>query len=611
MMQAFRNSAKVAGAIFALLMFVFVLTSVDWSGLGTTTTVGKVNGQSIDARTYQTAVQQTIDNRQRQSPASLTLEDRTQIEDQVWDQFVDGRVLDAEYRRRGITVSEDEMVEAIRNSPPADFQSVPEFQTDSQFDLGKYQRWLTSSVAAEYLPMLEAQYRDQIRRSKLLRVVTADVYLSDPALWEQYRDEHEMVKIGLTAIIPRNAVPDSSVKLSDAEIEEYYRAHMDDFKRPATAFLSFVALPRLTNASDSALAHARADSARAEIAAGTPFADVARRESADTASAEKGGDLGEWTKGSMDPAFDSAAFALPLKTVSKPVLSQFGYHLIEITSRSGKKAKGRHILFPIEVAGAHRDLLDARADSLERLAADRTERRRLWMRPRRRWRSRSARPCRCKREPRCRWAISSCRTPECGPSRPRRAPPARSSRPVSPSTCSAWTASKRKGSRRLAQIRPAATFAARNDKKRLLAKEIAQNYMKRLDSGASMADAAKAMNLPHREFGPFSRINPPLTDPTVIGTAFGLDAGQRSGLLDTKDGLYVLETLEHMKADSAQFVKELDQFRLRTIQLARQDRVRGYLQALRASAKIVDNRAKLQQQMQQQQQQAPVPQPPV
>ena len=225
------------------------------------------------------------------------------------------------------------MVEAIRNSPPADFQNVPEFQTDSQFDLGKYQRWLTSSVAAEYLPMLEAQYRDQIQRSKLLRVVTADVYLSDAALWEQYRDEHEMVKIALTAIIPRNAVPDSSVKLSDAEIESYYRAHLDDFKRPATAFLSFVALPRLTNAADTALARARADSARAEIAAGTPFADVARRESADTASAEKGGDLGEWTRGSMDPAFDSAAFALPLKTVSKPVLSQFGYHLIEITSR--------------------------------------------------------------------------------------------------------------------------------------------------------------------------------------------------------------------------------------------------------------------------------------
>jgi hypothetical protein len=123
-----------------------------------------------------------------------------------------------------------------------------------------------------------------------------------------------------------------------------------------------------------------------------------------------------------------------------------------------------------------------------------------------------------------------------------------------------------------------------------------------------MAEAAKAMGFAHREFGPFSRVNPPLTDPMVVGTAFGLEAGKRSGLLDTKEGLYVLETLERVKADSAKFVKELGEFRARTIQLARQDRVRGYLEALRASANVVDNRAKL---LQQQQQQVPVPPPAI
>ena len=87
MMQAFRNSAKVAGAILAILMLVFVLTSVDWSGLTMTTSVGKINGQTIDARTYQGFVQQSIDNRQREVPASLTLEERNQIEDQVWEQL--------------------------------------------------------------------------------------------------------------------------------------------------------------------------------------------------------------------------------------------------------------------------------------------------------------------------------------------------------------------------------------------------------------------------------------------------------------------------------------------------------------------------------------------
>ncbi len=377
MMQAFRNAAKPLMVVVAITFFLWLVVDLSGitgnTGLLTQTTVGKINGQSIDARTYQTVVQQNIDARQRQSPGPLGLEDTQQVRDEVWEQFVQNTVLSAEYRRRGITVTEDEIAEAIRNSPPPEFREVPEFQTDSQFDMGKYQRWLTSSVAQQYLPALEAQYREQIQRSKLLRVVTADVYLSDAALWERYRDEHEMVKIGLAALVPRTVVPDSAVQASDAEIQAYYKAHLDEFERPATAYLSFVALPRLTNASDTAAARARADSARAEIVGGAPFADVARRESADSASAAKGGDLGEWTKGAMDPAFDSAAFALPLNTVSQPVLSQFGYHIIEITSRKGTKARGRHILIPIEVAGEHRDQLDAEADSLERLGAEKAD----------------------------------------------------------------------------------------------------------------------------------------------------------------------------------------------------------------------------------------------
>jgi parvulin-like peptidyl-prolyl isomerase len=116
------------------------------------------------------------------------------------------------------------------------------------------------------------------------------------------------------------------------------------------------------------------------------------------------------------------------------------------------------------------------------------------------------------------------------------------------------------------------------------------------------------MSLAHREFGPFARVNPPLTDPMVVGTAFGLEKGQRSGLLDTPDGLYVLESLEKIPADSAKFVKGLDEYRSKMIDLARQARIRGYMAALRQSARIVDNRAKLRQL---QQQAAGAPQPPV
>jgi hypothetical protein len=63
----------------------------------------------------------------------------------------------------------------------------------------------------------------------------------------------------------------------------------------------------------------------------------------------------------------------------------------------------------------------------------------------------------------------------------------------------------------------------------------------------------------------------------------------------------VLKVLEHVKADSAQFVKDIDQFRPQMLQLARQDRVRNYLAALRDGAKIVDNRKKVLQATQGQQ----------
>jgi peptidyl-prolyl cis-trans isomerase D len=563
------------------------------TGLLTNTSVGKVNGQSIDARTYQTIVQQSINARQQQSPGNLGLEDYEQVRNQVWDQIVQSRVLEAEYRRRGITVSEDEVVQAIRNSPLAEFQNVPEFQTDSQFDLAKYQRWLTSSVAQQYLPTLEAQYREELQRTKLLRVVTADVYLSDAALWERYRDENETVKIGLTAIVPRNVVADSAIKVTNAEVEAYYKANQDEFKRARTAYLSFVALPRITTAADTAATRALADSVRQEIAGGAPFAEVATRESADSASAAKGGDLGEWTRGAMDPAFDSAAFALPLKTVSKPVLSQFGYHLIEITSRKGNKAKGRHILFPIEVRGSHRDRLDAQADSLESLGAERTD-------------------------PAALDTVARALKLRVGKSGPvQQGTKVQLGNYVVPDAA-VWAFSGVKpgatspvietefafylfrldslhdaGVPTLAQIRPTVEYAVRQKKKWDVARGIAKDYLKRVEEGSTLEQAAKAMKLPHREFGPFSRVDPPLTSPLVVGTAFGLEAGERSGVLDTEDGLYVLQTLSHTKADSAKFVKELDQYRARAVNTARQERVRSYLAALQSAAKIVDNRAKV------------------
>ncbi|MEO8140417.1 MAG: peptidyl-prolyl cis-trans isomerase, partial [Gemmatimonadota bacterium] len=595
MMQVFRSIAgKVAAVVFAVLMLVFLWTSVDWRQVsgGSRSSVGEINGQKIPLRNYQQMVQGAMEQRQRQLGHALSAEEVEEVRNSVWNDLIQQQSLETEYTGRGIEVTADEIAAAIQDNPPPEFLQQPDFQTDGKFDLSKYQRWLRSSAAGQVVPLLESQYSEQIRQSKLFRVVTGDVYLSDAALWQTWRDNNEKVSIELTAILPRAAVPDSAVTLTDSEIRKYYDDHRDEFKRPATAYLSYVEIIRAADASDSATARQRAADLRKEILAGAPFAEVAKRESADSASAQKGGDLGEFGKGAMDPAFERAAFSLPIGTISEPVLSAFGYHLIKVAKRTGAKVQASHILIPVEIAGAHRDQLDARADSLESLGAE-------------------------KLDPSALDSAAKTLGLRLGKTNPvQKGTRVQVGLQVIPDA-GVWAFEAKVGETgRIVEvsyayflfrldslhaegvppfesIKGAVTIAARDKKKVEAAKGVATDLVKRMGEGSTLTQAATALKLPHQEFPPFTRTNPPFPSPRVVGTAFGLAAGKTSGIIDTDDGLYVLRVIKHEPADSAEFVKQIDDFRAKQIRLARQDRVRNYLDALRTSAKVEDRRAQI------------------
>jgi peptidyl-prolyl cis-trans isomerase D len=123
------------------------------------------------------------------------------------------------------------------------------------------------------------------------------------------------------------------VQVTPTEVEEYYNSHKKELEREATAWVSYITLDRRAIASDSAAARERALAVRAEITRRTAFAEVARRESSDTVSGSRGGDLGTWPRASSTPTSRRRRAALPLNTVSEPVLTRFGYHLIEVTKR--------------------------------------------------------------------------------------------------------------------------------------------------------------------------------------------------------------------------------------------------------------------------------------
>jgi len=70
-----------------------------------------------------------------------------------------------------------------------------------------------------------------------------------------------------------------------------------------------------------------------ELAAGADFAELAKQHSS-CPSGDKGGDLGEFSPGMMVREFDEVAFSADLNAVQGPVKTQFGFHLLEVTSRT-------------------------------------------------------------------------------------------------------------------------------------------------------------------------------------------------------------------------------------------------------------------------------------
>jgi peptidyl-prolyl cis-trans isomerase D len=370
-----RASAKYIWIIIVVL-FVGGFLLAQTSGLlgrapvTSTTAVATVNGEDILATTWYQVTQNLEQDETQRSSQSISLDERARLMDQAYDQLVGDALLRQEYRRRGITVTDDEILQAARYSPPPQLLQAPELQTDGQFDPAKYQRFLASPATKQggLLYQLEQYYRTEIPKEKLFDQIASDVYITDEQLWRRFQDANDTAQISFVAFEPER-ISDSAVRVSDDEVRAYYDTHKKLFERPGTAKVSVIIVPRTVTAADSAAVRTRLVSLRSRILGGEKFADVARAESADSVSAANGGSLGKGPKGRFVAPFEAAAFALKPGEISQPVLTQFGYHLIKLDARKGDTLTVSHILLHIQQSDSAAAKTDRRADSLARMAA--------------------------------------------------------------------------------------------------------------------------------------------------------------------------------------------------------------------------------------------------
>jgi foldase protein PrsA len=117
------------------------------------------------------------------------------------------------------------------------------------------------------------------------------------------------------------ALANSFGGVDDAKALDYYNAHKDQFEQACASHI-LVDTPE------------KAAAVEARLAKGEDFAAVAKTDSSDTGSAQKGGDVGCFFRSAqLVPEFLNAAFSQPVGQVGPPVQSQFGFHIIKVTSR--------------------------------------------------------------------------------------------------------------------------------------------------------------------------------------------------------------------------------------------------------------------------------------
>src|SRR6267378_563499 len=248
MLRTMRANAKWVFYILAIAFVLWLAIGQVMSVLGSSPNVVlRVNGDEFLVNEFQQRVQTAAEQyRQQNGSAPTSREEDEQIRNQVINQMIQDALLRQEYKRLGIRVSDAEVIDMARNSPPPEVMRDPQFQTDSQFDLRKWQQFLSTTSDQNLLANIEGIYREQIPRIKLAQYLTSDVYISDAKLWRIYRDQHDSVKIASLAVSSLT-IPDTTT-ISDAELSAYLKKHPDEYKRPGVAYVRFIVIPRVAEA---------------------------------------------------------------------------------------------------------------------------------------------------------------------------------------------------------------------------------------------------------------------------------------------------------------------------------------------------------------------------
>lgn len=372
-----RSHTRLFQFILVLLIFpsfvFFGIQGYDRMSDGANATVAKVDGRAITQAEWDAAHREQVSRVQRQMPtADPKLFDTPQMREQSLEVLVRDRVL--------LSAAADMHLNATTER----VQRV--FRTDPQFAQLRDADGYVNKAVLSQLGMSSAMFQERLRQDLTMRQVLAGVQntavapaAAASAALDAYFQQREVqvqrfdAKAYADKVAPTDAdlekyykdpanaaqfqapeqasieyvvldVPSlmAGVNVPEAELKAYYEANKARFGTPEERRASHILVKaeKSAPADVRAKAKAKAESLLAEVKKNPAgFADLAKKNSDDPGSAERGGDLDFFGRGAMVKPFEDAAFGLKPGETSGVVESDFGYHIIQVTGARGGDSK--------------------------------------------------------------------------------------------------------------------------------------------------------------------------------------------------------------------------------------------------------------------------------
>ncbi|HEX2983903.1 MAG TPA: SurA N-terminal domain-containing protein, partial [Ignavibacteriales bacterium] len=252
LMAKMRNLAPAfiitIGGIFILFMVISDSRVTDILGQRSNN-VGVVNGKEITYQEFSNFVDRARENQKAQTGQDIDEEYMEQFRDQVWDAIVTQTLVEEQYEKLGIKVTDEELRNVILNNPP-DFLKRNFIDSTGQFNRQMYESALYDPRNKDVLIGAEDAVREQMLQQKLESYLSANILISEAEVKRKFMDQNAKANAEYV-LAELKSIPDNSVTVTDDDMKDYYDGHLDEFKVVEQRKLKYVLFSTGTSKEDS------------------------------------------------------------------------------------------------------------------------------------------------------------------------------------------------------------------------------------------------------------------------------------------------------------------------------------------------------------------------